>query len=375
MFNWETLQQLSCQDVAGWVVSWSVWLAEALPALSLLCILGHLPPVHPWLPGGIARATDITLRTACLPHHACVCVCVCVAWCRGVPRWLVPRLCGGVLWDVLATGKGMESSSCGGGRWMFRFIAAGTCCVLRPCVRRRMLAIISGCFGLPRPVFCGMLVELLEYLWEGLRLIKFSVCLRAFVCVCVCVSVSVCIFCIVMLEPLSPYELAFSFFLYTFLLLITFPSRCTLCVILCLFGALSHRVGALQMSIIIIIVLFQTSIIPCLYDWMLQLILPLRKLMDPAQRTLFQTLLLNTLCRSICLDVTCQHALCEIFKDQTMRQAYCCSWIAWVSSIYTECFICWFFWWPLKGTCSRLKTLLAFFLLPISMIFFSLHDY
>ena len=75
---------------------------------------------------------------------------------------------------------------------MFRFIAAGTCCVLRPCVRRRMLAIISGCFGLPRPVFCGMLVELLEYLWEGLRLIKFSVCLRAFVCVCVSVSVCVC---------------------------------------------------------------------------------------------------------------------------------------------------------------------------------------
>ena len=125
----------------------------AFSSFFLLCILGHLPSVHPWLPGGIARATDITLRTACLPHR------VCVAWCRGVPWWFVARLCGGVLSDVLVTGKGMESSSCGDGRWMFRFTAAGTCCMLRPCVRRRMLAIISGCFGLPRPVFCGMLVE------------------------------------------------------------------------------------------------------------------------------------------------------------------------------------------------------------------------
>ena len=73
---------------------------------------------------------------------------------------------------------------------------------------------------------------------------------------CVCAR----IFCIVTLEPLSTllllfivlhYVLAFSF-LYTFLLLIKFPFRCTLCVILRLFSALSRRVGALQISVIII---------------------------------------------------------------------------------------------------------------------------
>ena len=39
-----------------------------------------------------------------------------------------------------------------------------------------------------------------------------------------------------------------------FLLMITFPSRCALCVILCFFIALSRRVGALHISIIIIII-------------------------------------------------------------------------------------------------------------------------
>ena len=158
----------------------------AFSSFFLLCILGHLPSVHHWLPGGTARATDITLRTACLPHR------VCVAWCRGVPWWFVARLCGGVLSDVLVTGKGMESSSCGDGRWMFRFTAAGTCCMLRPCVRRRMLAIISGCFGLPRPVFCGMLVEVSLAVDE-------IFCVRAFVSerereresVCVCCDQSI----------------------------------------------------------------------------------------------------------------------------------------------------------------------------------------
>ena len=44
--------------------------------------------------------------------------------------------------------------------------------------------------------------------------------------------------------------------MYTLSLLITFPSRCTLRVTLCLFSALSCRVGALQRSIIIIIAHF-----------------------------------------------------------------------------------------------------------------------
>ena len=57
-------------------------------------------------------------------------------------------------------------------------------------------------------------------------------------------------FCIVTTEPLSTLCVSFFFlfFSYTFLLLITFPSRCTLC----LFSARSRRVGALQISIIII---------------------------------------------------------------------------------------------------------------------------
>ena len=70
-------------------------------------------------------------------------------------------------------------------------------------------------------------------------------------CVCVCVY----IFCVVMLEPLS--TLCVSFWvggdgggggreLITFSI-----SVYIMCVILCLFSALSHKVGALQISIII----------------------------------------------------------------------------------------------------------------------------
>ena len=53
------------------------------------------------------------------------------------------------------------------------------------------------------------------------------VCMHVHVCVCVC------IFCIVTLEPLTTLFGSFFiiFFLYTFLLLITFPSQCTLCVL------------------------------------------------------------------------------------------------------------------------------------------------
>ena len=67
------------------------------------------------------------------------------------------------------------------------------------------------------------------------------------VCVCVCVCMSVSIFHIVMLDPLSMSALCKLFAK----LLITVPSWCTLCVLLCLFSALSLRVGTLQISIIV----------------------------------------------------------------------------------------------------------------------------
>ena len=62
-------------------------------------------------------------------------------------------------------------------------------------------------------------------------------------CVCVCV----CIFCIVRLEPLS--RLSFSIFFIADNISV---SVYIMGVILCLFGALSCRVGTLQNSIIII---------------------------------------------------------------------------------------------------------------------------
>ena len=83
-------------------------------------------------------------------------------------------------------------------------------------------------------------------------------------CVCVCVCVCVCarIFCIT-LEPLS--TLCVSFFLFShvhFLLLITFSiSMYIMCVILCLFSALSRRAGALQISIIIIIIIMVMTVV------------------------------------------------------------------------------------------------------------------
>ena len=80
-------------------------------------------------------------------------------------------------------------------------------------------------------------------------------CVRACVSVCVCVCVCVCAraraFYIVMLEPLLISTLCVSFFVK---LLITFSiSMYILRVILCLFSALSRKVGALHISIIIII--------------------------------------------------------------------------------------------------------------------------
>ena len=66
-------------------------------------------------------------------------------------------------------------------------------------------------------------------------------------CVCVCV----CIFCIVMLEPLSTLCVSF-FLLYIYTVDNISISMYIMCVILCLFSTLSCRVGALQISIIII---------------------------------------------------------------------------------------------------------------------------
>ena len=63
-------------------------------------------------------------------------------------------------------------------------------------------------------------------------------------CVCVCVT----------LEPLSTLKVKlFFFFSYIFIADNISISRYTMCVILCLFSALSCRVGALQISIMIII--------------------------------------------------------------------------------------------------------------------------
>ena len=80
-----------------------------------------------------------------------------------------------------------------------------------------------------------------------------TVCVRVCACACVracvraCVHVCVCIFCIIMLEHLSIYLLfSSSSFLITFSI-----SMYIMCV--CLFSALGRRVGALQISIIIII--------------------------------------------------------------------------------------------------------------------------
>ena len=61
---------------------------------------------------------------------------------------------------------------------------------------------------------------------------------------CVCVCVHVCIFCIVMLEPLSIFFFCSFWDKYSI-------SMCIMCV--CLFSALSRRVGALQIAIIIIL--------------------------------------------------------------------------------------------------------------------------
>ena len=80
-----------------------------------------------------------------------------------------------------------------------------------------------------------------------------SVC-TVYVCVCVCVCVCVrTSFAYLRLNPCLHYELAFSFFLtYIFIADNVSTSMYIMCVILYLFSALSCRVGALQISIIII---------------------------------------------------------------------------------------------------------------------------
>ena len=68
----------------------------------------------------------------------------------------------------------------------------------------------------------------------------------------------VCIFCIVTLEPLSTLCVSFFgfFLIYIFIVESIYISVYIMCVIpcSCLFSALSHRVGALQISMIIIII-------------------------------------------------------------------------------------------------------------------------
>ena len=62
-------------------------------------------------------------------------------------------------------------------------------------------------------------------------------------CVCACV----CIFCIIMLEHLSIYIFWITFSISMYIMRV------------CLFSALSRRVGALQISIIIIIIIFSSG--------------------------------------------------------------------------------------------------------------------
>ena len=65
-----------------------------------------------------------------------------------------------------------------------------------------------------------------------------------------------------MLEPLSTRVRFFSFLIYI-LIADNIPiSLYIMCVILCLFSALSHRVGTLQISVIIIIII---NISHCVY--------------------------------------------------------------------------------------------------------------
>ena len=90
-------------------------------------------------------------------------------------------------------------------------------------------------------------------------------------CVCVCVCVCVCarIFCVVTLEPLSTLCVSF-FYLFFFTLHIFIADNISIlmyimCVILCLFSALSRRVGTLQISIIIIINYYEVEDQYCMY--------------------------------------------------------------------------------------------------------------
>ena len=81
-------------------------------------------------------------------------------------------------------------------------------------------------------------------------------CVRACVCVCVCVC---CISCVVTLELLSTLHVLafFKFYIFNKKFFIAdniFILMYIMCVILCLFSGLSRRVGALQISVIIIYV-------------------------------------------------------------------------------------------------------------------------
>ena len=101
--------------------------------------------------------------------------------------------------------------------------------------------------------------------YQSVQCVCVCVCVRVCVCVCVCVCecmhvcVRVCIFCIVTLKPLLISTLCVSFFFFFFAAFFFycryyFLSQYTLCE-LYQFSALSHRVGALQISIIILLLL------------------------------------------------------------------------------------------------------------------------
>ena len=78
-----------------------------------------------------------------------------------------------------------------------------------------------------------------------------------------------CIFCIVTLEPLSTLSVSFLFLIYIFIADNISISMYIMCVILCLFSALSGRVGAFAnlhyynfVIVFVVVVIFGCYILP-----------------------------------------------------------------------------------------------------------------
>ena len=87
----------------------------------------------------------------------------------------------------------------------------------------------------------------------SVSLYSVCVCVRACVRACVCVCACVCIFCIVTLEPLLMSTVCVRLIYFIFIAVTFSISMYVMRVILCLFSALSRRIGALQISVSIII--------------------------------------------------------------------------------------------------------------------------